>query len=763
MAGGLLVTLGIVAVTYWLDTSRKQKNLLRPPELPQNVKQQLSGFTFTRSDGGQRVFTIHAARTLAMKQGGTTLLKDVDVEFYGHSGKRFDVLRTAQGVYDPVTNNLSIPGDAELILNAPKQLSLAGGVPAGNEEMLSEAASNPHSVFIKTSKVTSRDHSNLVESGTAVRFRLGDVMGSAVGLSYDAGKGQIVLDHEVKAVFQPAQKQHGEPPIHLSSSNLRYDDSGKKAELSGPVEVRQGDRVIKAKQGHVTLSPRNRIAEIRLDGKVRATAHSPRQKYILDADLLKGQLDPETGALRKLVANGHVRGESREDGTVAILEGHEAQMNFSGPSQIPVGGKVMGQVRLTFAQPKRPKNFSAQSAAFSAKVSREELATDALRFAFHRGGKSLRDAETLGPGTITLTPESPKEGWRKATANRFSMVFDRQSHLKTLNGDGGTQITFAAPPGASNQNPSVASAQRLLAVFDPGTETLRSVEQWGDFRFQNGEMHAEAEKAHDSMPEQVLVLSGHPKVWDQTTRTQADQIILKVDSGSAEGIGHVQSVHFETQKGSSLPTNVVADRMTADRNAQVVHYEGHVRAWRGTDVLESASLDVYKNQGRLSSNSRVVTSHLQSPSLPASGHGKGGGFGSHSITIAADRLDYFDSGHKALYTGHVAMDTEDSLLQADRLEVYFASSGSQSGSQIERAVATGHVLVTQPRRYAKGDRATYDAKLGKIVMTGGPPRLYDAQKGFTSGQRLTFFTHNDRLLVDGSRTSPSVSKHQVAQ
>jgi len=59
----------------------------QPPELPKNVNQQLSGVTFTRFDKWRRLFVIHAARTLAYKQGGMTELKDVYVEYFGHSGK----------------------------------------------------------------------------------------------------------------------------------------------------------------------------------------------------------------------------------------------------------------------------------------------------------------------------------------------------------------------------------------------------------------------------------------------------------------------------------------------------------------------------------------------------------------------------------------------------------------------------------------------------------------------------------------------------
>ncbi len=132
-------------------------------------------------------------------------------------------------------------------------------------------------------------------------------------------------------------------------------------------------------------------------------------------------------------------------------------------------------------------------------------------------------------------------------------------------------------------------------------------------------------------------------------------MILKVRSGMAEGVGQVQSVHYDPQKGSSLPINVVADRMVADRNSQVVHYEGHVRAWRGTDVVESSSLNVYKNQRRVSSP--LTRDNLAIAPGPRPAHGQGGQagrVGNRSVTIRADRLDYFDAGHKALYSGHVS-------------------------------------------------------------------------------------------------------------
>ncbi|MEJ2009318.1 MAG: LptA/OstA family protein [Acidobacteriota bacterium] len=131
--------------------------------------------------------------------------------------------------------------------------------------------------------------------------------------------------------------------------------------------------------------------------------------------------------------------------------------------------------------------------------------------------------------------------------------------------------------------------------------------------------------------------------------------------------------------------------------------------------------------------------------------------------MRADRLDYFDAGRKARYSGHVELDTEGTRIEAERLDVYFSPGSKQADSEVERAVAEGHVIVIQPMRYAKGEHAVYDARPGTVVMTGGPPTVYDAEKGFMSGQRLTFYIHNDRLLVDGNANLPTVSKHRVAQ
>ncbi len=759
---GLVITGGIVVGTYWLGRTAREKPLPKPPELPRNVNQQLSGVTFTRSDKGRRLFVIHASRTLAFKQSGSIVLKDVYVEFFGRSGKRFDVLTTPEGEYDPSTGNLSTPGDVELVLNAlPGQMREPDSKPGLllNETRASDSAA-PQPVYIKTSKVTSHEHGTLLESRTPVRFHLGSLSGSARGLAYGTGKSEIELKQDVEAVFRPEQGSQVGPPIQLSARRLRYAGPSEGVKLWGPVRVRQSSYNLTAEEGSILLDAQNRVEGIRLDGNARAFDRTRGSQLSLRSDVLRGNLNPLTNQLTRLVAAGHVRAESNQGSALANVDAHEVTLNFDQATHVPAHGVAMGNVRLTIAQD--AQRSPSGSETLGGKISKEELTSEEIRFSFRPKGKNLKGAETSGPGTLFLYPENSKAGKRTVTAARFFMAFDSNSHLESLRGTGGTKIVFAPPPNSSLQAPAVSTARQVVAIFDPVTEMIQSVDQSGDFHFRKGTLQATGEEARDLAGQQKLILTGHPKVWDSTTRAKADRIEILLASDIAEGIGSVHAIHTDPRNPSSLPTNVVADRMIADRRSQVVHYEGHVRAWRGTDVVESSSLNVYRNERRVSTNSRVITSHLQ-PAASKAGPETGNQSGPSPLTIRADRLDYFDVGRRARYSGHVVLNTGDTKIEADRLDVYFSSVNEQADAEVERAVAEGHVKIVQPMRYAKGEKAVYDARTGMIVMTGGPPTVYDTEKGSMTGQRLTFNIHNDRLLVDGSAKSPAVSKHRVAQ
>ena len=290
----------------------------------------------------------------------------------------------------------------------------------------------------------------------------------------------------------------------------------------------------------------------------------------------------------------------------------------------------------------------------------------------------------------------------------------RAAELNPCAGLAPTQVLFrppaTAPAGSTAQQ---SQADRLDAIFDAGTQTLREVRQTGNFQYRDGDRQASADDAHYDAQTQTMVLLGHPQVWDPNSRVKCQKITIDMRTNTSIGEGKVQAAHLPSPAPGSppprlppLPTNVLADRMVARRQSQTIHYEGHVRAWQGTDVVESSALDVYRREKRVSSGSQVVTSFLQPAAMVEWAGGAAHPAGeTRPVTVHADFLEYFDQGRRARYHGNVRMVTESTTLQSDRLDVYFTQGDTVEGSEVDHAEADGQVKVTQPGRIGTGDHA----------------------------------------------------------
>ncbi len=749
VAGGLAVAAVTVGVTYWRGRVRKEAPLPTPQSLPADVHQQLSGYTYTFSSGSHQVFTVHAARTIRFERGGTTVLDDVWVEVFGREGNRHDILRTRECEYNPQSGDLYSAGQVEIELNAP---------PSGHA---ASAASGNTPVKLETSQLSFQHQGSRVVTNQPVKFSAGSISGTARGMVYATREGSLELNQDVRMEMRPRAGRVAQPPLQLSATHLWYNKDHGEVALAGPVEFTQGARQVRAERGDVLLDKQNRVTHAELDGSIQALDTTGGRSLELAAQRLRGEFAAATGALRQIVADGQVTAHSRDGRTSSSVVGQHLELNFAGVRPAPQNGFLAGNVQIGVES--SPALGNAKTASQHPQFEKKTLSAAQLNFTLRPDGRSLREAVTQGPGELTVFPADAKVGQRVVTAGQFRMTFNDRSRLETLLGSSPTHVVFRppanAPPGST---PQESFADKLEATFDPANGTLREVVQSGNFQFRDGPRQGSAQQAHYAAATQMLTLTGKPQISDPQSRMSCERIKLDLANDAAEGWGHVVGSQLDPKGGE--PTHVLADKMVAERPSQVVHYDGHVRAWRGADVVETSSLDVYRMQRRMSSDAPVVTSHLQPASL-VSGTAPVAGAKAETrpVTIRADRLDYFDQGGKASYRGHVRLQTEDTTLDADSLDVWFSGADSAAGPEVDRAVADGHVRVVQPGRRAQGNHAEYFAASGKIVLTGGPPELLDAEKGTTTGQRLTFFIHDDRLFVDGGGKSPSVSKHRVAQ
>ena len=570
-------------------------------------------------------------------------------------------------------------------------------------------------------------------------------------------------------------RSQASPPLDLAASSLFYRKQTGEITLQGPVKVTQGNRSLTSPQGVIDLDSVNRVRFVLLEGGIQAVEFNPDSTLRGTAQTVRGNFDPASGELSNLIAAGSVRlnssnGPKGSAGDARSLAADRVQINFEGPQNVARNGTATGNVRLSVAvSPAAPVPSGPRSADTRLSGGQNTLTSSELDFAF-RNGKELQSAQTPGPGKLVLDPGTPGQGKRVIDAGRFVMAFDALGRLTQLRGLHSTHITFFPAPGIKPSSaPQESFADQLLANLNPATGDLESIRQWGNFRYIDGDRHATAEQAEFGSSSQVLTLTGDPLLLDTDTRIRALRVLIHMDTGTAMAQGKVQSTHFGSAKAGvkeqtaaqteADAINVLADSALAKRQSQFVHYQGHVRAWSRSDVVESSALDIQKKEGRISSGAGVVTSLLQpSNVMGTEGTSKHASANTQPVTVRADRLVYFEESREAQYLGNVDLETGGAVLHAKQLNVYFSKPSASGNSEVERALATGHVVVTEPGRRATGNQAEYFSRTGKVVMTGGPPTAYDEAQGFTTGRRLTFFIDGASLIVDGEKKAQTLSK-----
>ena len=80
-------------------------------------------------------------------------------------------------------------------------------------------------------------------------------------------------------------------------------------------------------------------------------------------------------------------------------------------------------------------------------------------------------------------------------------------------------------------------------------------------------------------------------------------------------------------------------------------------------------------------------------------------------------------------------------------------------TSLNHAFAEGAVKIVSTEdkrtRTGTGEHGEYYATERKVILNGGDALLVDSLKGQTRGKQLTWWSNNDRLLVNGAENRPA--------
>jgi lipopolysaccharide export system protein LptA len=771
-AAAAILMIAIVAGMYFYARWRVSQAVHDvPAKIGLDILQTAEGFSISKSEQGRTEFTVSASKAVQFKEGGRAELHNVRIVVYGKDASRFDRIAGDDFEYDPKTGDVTAKGKVLIDLEANPE-----GIKNADQAAPSKIRKPIH---LETEGLVFNKNTGNASATGKVTFETPEAAGSAVGADYVAKSGTMTLHASVALAISRPQR------FHLTAERGVISKEPTEVVLES-VHLTRAQQQLQAGRATFFLRNDNTVGRILAEGDVAAETQGASDAHARSdrAELLL------TGARNQLttaVLSGNVRLQTSGD-QPAQADAGRATLYFGGNQVLE---RVHAEEGVRLVQSRADQNTEAPNRALTvgnagAPVSGSrakarsgasgpqevEMTAPVMDFVV-KGRNRLETAETSGPPQIVITQSDTRQK-TVVSAARFTAKFAAKNRLEVLHGEPDARIVSSAPgqPDRTSTSPS------LDVVFAP-EGGISTITQAGGLNYVSGTQKAWAQRGTYTAADQMLVLNGSPRVVDGGMTTTAQTINFNRATGDALAEGDVKSTYSDLKAqpeggmlASSDPIHVVSRSMAAHRLPAVAVYTGKARLWQNSNVVEAPTLQFDRDRRSLvaegTSTQPVKTVLVQVDSKTGR---------VTPVTITSAHLNYIDSERKALFEGGVTARGADvsgsrTMTSGQMIVFLVAQSPSQvkqpavaagAAGQVEKIIAQGTVVLTEPARRATGDRLIYTAADDKFVLEGGPPSIFDAERGKITGESLTFYRHDDRVLVEGRETSPSVTRTQVAR
>ncbi len=787
-----------IAGMYFYARQRERRVLKEVPnKLGIEIKQTASGFEFSKSDGRRTLFRVHAASVKQFKLDGSAELHDVSVILYGRDSSRFDQIYGDDFYFDKRSGDISGRGEVQIDLQANP-----GGLNAPDQGAPKELK-NP--IHLKTRDLVFNQNTGDASTNSRVDFRTPQASGWAVGAQY------IAKENSLRLISQVHVNLAGPEASTLTAASGTINRDPRVVVLAHPFLQRPAGSV-QAEQATFFLGADNNVERVLAEGGVTAETSAAESDHIrARADRGEILLTGTQNLIRTATLSGRVHVE-RSGLQPMQADAGRALLDFRGQNELQ---KIHAMDNVRLAQQgvdkalptSRPDNASRDEA----QSQDLEITAPVIDF-FLADGRRLDYAETSDAAQITISPAQAGKPEIAAqhtivTAGRFEANFvpapDGSSQLTSVHGAPDARIVNINP-GLPDR---VSTGATLDVTFSPAGG-ISSIVQQGNVAYTDNQppekrTQAWADKGVYTPSDRVLVLTGHPRVSDGSMETTASTIRINRNSGDAFADGDVKSTYSEAKEqpggallASSSPIHVTAAAMAARNFPAIATYTGNARLWQDANIVEAPSIQFDRDRRFLTAKGTaaqpVSTVFVQGkkPSTDGSAAGpplagtssltsltsvrKSGARAAENpaeapFTITSTSLTYADSERKAHYEGGVTARGENFSATAKEMNVYLLPRTEDPSPQqlatpgrLDRMIAEDDVVIVQPDRQARGQKLVYTASDDKFVLTGGPPSIFDAEHGKITGDSLTFFRSNDRVLVEGEASTPVVTQTRMA-
>ena len=759
-----LILLGFVAIlsgvgwTYYVRLKQQAANApAKPKRLAPGTSATFHGWTYSHTSSQKTVVTIHSDDFQELD--GKDELTGVTLDIFNKEGDKYDHVKCAKAEFDVGKGILYSEGEVEITLNVPD-----------NEEpngRLMAITSSGVSVESKTGKSTT-------DRLATFRFDRGD--GQAMGADYDPNTRELNLHSDVSMTWRGTDP--GTIPMKIETAQLNYKERDGKVYLTPWSKLTRDTLMLNAGPATVTLQKGN--LKMVDTTQAKGIDQRPGRNLEYGANQLFVEFN-DSNQIQKITGVEQAHVVSKGDTSQTTITSDQVVMGFQTTESDSILQTAVAQGHSIMES--KPVIKPGVDPADT-----RVLKSETIHTRMRPGGQEIEAVETDGPGAIEFIPNRAEQPHRWMNGDHIWMTYGPKNTIQSFRSIAVTTRTEKPKLKDAKEAPAPALtwSKNLVATFQPNSSQLASLDQTGDFRYEEGARHAKADRALLDQPNNIINLLGGARMWDGTGSADADKILMNQMTGDFTAEGHVTSTRVpdktkdDSSGGGMLsedePLHARAKKMISKENNLDIRYEGDAVLWQGADRLEAETVEIDRDNNLLKAHGHVLSQLLDKtkdegktkdgakPDPPPKTETKPS-LRVFTIVRAPD-LDYNDDTRLAHYSGGATLERPNMTVKGQDIHAFLRNDSNDSS--LDHATADGHVEVhetaTDRTRDAWSEHAEYYVDEDKVILEGGQPRFVDSTRGTTRGQKLTWYSSDNRLLVNGVAQEPvkSVLHHKAA-
>ncbi len=789
----LVFIVGAVGRIYYLRL--KQQASLAPVKLKRlspGTSSTFRGWTYRHTSSEKTVITLHSDDFQELD--GKDELTGVTLDVFNKDGDTYNHVQCAKGEYDVQRGILYSDGEVEITMKVPENGQATAKL-----------------MRIKSTGVSVESKTGKSYTDRLVTFQFDRGYGHAMGADYDPNTRILNLHSDVTMTWTGADP--GGTPMHIETAQVNYNEREAKIYLTPWAKLTRDTMEMNAGPATVTIDHGNlKMVETT---QAKGSDRRPGRNIEYGANQLTVEFNDQN-QIQKITGVDQARLVDHGETSDTTLTGDRVVMDFetTDTDSLLQTAVAQGHGNMENKPVIRPGVDPSDTRI---------LKSDTIRTRMRPGGREIATIETDGPGALEFIPNAPEKPHRWMNGGHIWMTYGPNNTIQSFRTVAATTRTEKpkAPGAKQAPAPSLTWSKNLLATFVPNSSNLDKLDQSGDFRYEEGDRRATADRALLDQPNNIITLLGGAHMSDSTGSAEADKIVLCQTTGDFTAEGHVTSTRMpdkqkpDNQGGGMLdqdkPLHARALKMVSRDNHLDIRYEGGAVLWQDADRLEADTVEIDRDNDLLKAHGHVLSQLLdkvkdddKDPKTDGKAAGKTGDKPDGKAggkteaktgattevktdgkpvagpnegikarlrvftTVKASDLDYNDDTRLAHYSGGATLERDNMVVKSDEIHAFLRNDSNDSS--LDHAVADGHVTVhqvaTDRTRDAWADHAEYYVDEDKVILEKGDPRFVDSTKGTTRSPKLIWYSKQNKLVEEGSAQVPVKSllhKKNIAQ